>query len=59
MTNEEYEYQKFFLDFTLKSREIGEEYEKLSDSNKKRFQEEVKSIIGAEAFSKLLMLFRK
>ena len=59
MNNEEIEkeYQEFWLEFSNKIREIKEDFNKISDTNKLRFEKDIKILLKTE-FPKLLEFLR-
>lgn len=59
MNNEEIEkeYQEFWLEFSNKIRELKEDFNKISDINKLRFEKDIKILLKTE-FPKLLEFLR-
>lgn len=53
----EKEYQEFWLEFSNKIRELKEDFNKISDINKLRFEKDIKILLKTE-FPKLLEFLR-
>jgi len=56
---EQHEYEKFCMDFLKKTKEIKDDYDKLTKNNQKRFKNDAENIVISNGMVDMLKYFRK